>query len=408
MSADGYVVDGHHQWLAAREKGEPIQAIRLDQNIGDVLTALKNMPSAQPEDAKASPSAEPALTPSRPVPALAQQPSALADASQERRLKMLQDYDKLVGSTRVADIDYRLARLQDDLQIERDNPNINKQDQQDALDKINQEIGDLQAIREAAGRRDSGDSSDSLSRGLLRGAKSELDIALASGQISEGEAQDLVESARQTGSSTAASEMILDAIDGRDAPAAISGMQGAQLEVPAIDTSPAAKWRKSWGEAQRIAESLGLSTKDGKRNLKLTEMVPAIKAELERREGPQQQAQQNERVSTEAAAANQVENQAASAVEAQAEAVVPPTTEEVAAEARTTADPALTTIFDQLNGRTQRTREQGAKAAANNPQAERIQLVQDRFHDILINLMDDGRLEVNGSKTVNEDNQKCL
>lgn len=49
VSADGYVVDGHHQWLAAREKGEPIQAIRLDQNIGDVLAALKDMPSAQPE-----------------------------------------------------------------------------------------------------------------------------------------------------------------------------------------------------------------------------------------------------------------------------------------------------------------------------------------------------------------------
>ena len=49
VSADGYVVDGHHQWLAAREKGEPIPTIRLDQNIGDVLTALKDMPSAQPE-----------------------------------------------------------------------------------------------------------------------------------------------------------------------------------------------------------------------------------------------------------------------------------------------------------------------------------------------------------------------
>ena len=49
VSADGYVVDGHHQWLAARENGEPIPAIRLDQNIGDVLAALKDMPSAQPE-----------------------------------------------------------------------------------------------------------------------------------------------------------------------------------------------------------------------------------------------------------------------------------------------------------------------------------------------------------------------
>lgn len=52
VSADGHVVDGHHQWLAKREKGEPIKALRLDTNIRDVLDALKSMPSAQPEQAK--------------------------------------------------------------------------------------------------------------------------------------------------------------------------------------------------------------------------------------------------------------------------------------------------------------------------------------------------------------------
>lgn len=53
VSADGHVVDGHHQWLAKREKGEPIKALRLDTNIREVLDALKDMPSAQPEQAKA-------------------------------------------------------------------------------------------------------------------------------------------------------------------------------------------------------------------------------------------------------------------------------------------------------------------------------------------------------------------
>lgn len=49
VSADGYVVDGHHQWLAQRQKGEPINVIRLDQPISQVLDALKEMPSAKPE-----------------------------------------------------------------------------------------------------------------------------------------------------------------------------------------------------------------------------------------------------------------------------------------------------------------------------------------------------------------------
>ncbi len=48
VSADGHVVDGHHQWLAQRQKGEPINVIRLDQPITQVLGALKQMPSAQP------------------------------------------------------------------------------------------------------------------------------------------------------------------------------------------------------------------------------------------------------------------------------------------------------------------------------------------------------------------------
>ena len=52
VSADGYVVDGHHQWLAQRQKGEPVKVIKLDQPIGDVLQALKGMPSAQPEQAR--------------------------------------------------------------------------------------------------------------------------------------------------------------------------------------------------------------------------------------------------------------------------------------------------------------------------------------------------------------------
>lgn len=52
VSADGYVVDGHHQWMAQRQKGEPVKVIKLDQPIGDVLQALKGMPSAQPEQAR--------------------------------------------------------------------------------------------------------------------------------------------------------------------------------------------------------------------------------------------------------------------------------------------------------------------------------------------------------------------
>lgn len=45
ISADGHVVDGHHQWLAALEAGEPIRVIRLMAPITRVLMMVHRMPS---------------------------------------------------------------------------------------------------------------------------------------------------------------------------------------------------------------------------------------------------------------------------------------------------------------------------------------------------------------------------
>jgi antitoxin (DNA-binding transcriptional repressor) of toxin-antitoxin stability system len=46
VSSDGHVVDGHHQWLSALSKGEPINVIRLDAPIADLLPLVKEFPSA--------------------------------------------------------------------------------------------------------------------------------------------------------------------------------------------------------------------------------------------------------------------------------------------------------------------------------------------------------------------------
>ena len=48
------------------------------------------------------------------------------------------------------------------------------------------------------------------------------------------------------------------------------------------------------------------------------------------------------------------------------------------------------------------------KAAAEHPMAETIRAVDDGFHDMLMPLMDAGILEINGQKTITEDNKKCV
>lgn len=49
VSADGHVVDGHHQWMAklTDKPGEPMRVIRLDAPIEDLLQTVKEFPSAE-------------------------------------------------------------------------------------------------------------------------------------------------------------------------------------------------------------------------------------------------------------------------------------------------------------------------------------------------------------------------
>jgi hypothetical protein len=46
VSSDGYVLDGHHRWLAATEAGAPIKSIVLQASIRDLIDHAKEFPSA--------------------------------------------------------------------------------------------------------------------------------------------------------------------------------------------------------------------------------------------------------------------------------------------------------------------------------------------------------------------------
>lgn len=52
VSNDNYVLDGHHQWLAAREKGEPVKVIRLNAPIEQLVPLAKEMPSTETQDSQ--------------------------------------------------------------------------------------------------------------------------------------------------------------------------------------------------------------------------------------------------------------------------------------------------------------------------------------------------------------------
>jgi len=57
VSSDGYVLDGHHQWLAKLEAGESVNIIQLGAPISELLPAVKEFPSAQAEAGEQAPEA---------------------------------------------------------------------------------------------------------------------------------------------------------------------------------------------------------------------------------------------------------------------------------------------------------------------------------------------------------------
>lgn len=66
VSRDGHVLDGHHQWLAAREAGEDVKVIRLDAPIRELLDAAREFPSSTTSEGAvqaAAPASAPATKP---------------------------------------------------------------------------------------------------------------------------------------------------------------------------------------------------------------------------------------------------------------------------------------------------------------------------------------------------------
>lgn len=60
VSQDGHVLDGHHQWMAAREQGKDVKTIRLDAPIEQLLEAAHDFPSSSTSSGAAAATSTPA------------------------------------------------------------------------------------------------------------------------------------------------------------------------------------------------------------------------------------------------------------------------------------------------------------------------------------------------------------
>ena len=98
----------------------------------------------------------------------------------------------------------------------------------------------------------------------------------------------------------------------------------------------------------------------------------------------------------------------AQAAQGQGDIFDQPTAESTPANRKEAAPSPLEALFSDLNSDSARKANKARRAAAKLPQAARIDYVQANFHDILIQMMESGSLEVNGATTLTEDNKPCL
>lgn len=80
VSSDGHILDGHHQWLAAREAGKSVKVIRLDAPIDKLLAEVKEFPSAAASNGATLPADQEPVKKPEPAPAVAAEAAEPAPA----------------------------------------------------------------------------------------------------------------------------------------------------------------------------------------------------------------------------------------------------------------------------------------------------------------------------------------
>jgi len=288
VSADNYVLDGHHQWLAKREAGEPIKVIRLNAPISDLISLAHDFPS-----------------------------STMAGGATGKQ----------------------------SLQVQPENSNGNARPASETVPPVSP-----------------------AQRGVNAGGVGNL-------RADRG-----------------------------------SGTGGQAVRNDAAEPAASVPDSRAGGSGERVAEpvskpyKLPLNLRD--KNAALVEMASLMgKSDKDVRESFSVMWKRDGRESAEKRLVATVERLRAEKTDPKQDQ---PTQKESPASFSTESNPALESLFADLDSSTVRKANKAKKAAKLHPQAAEIDYVQNNYHDILIQLMDAGKLEVNGSKSVTEENKSCL
>lgn len=436
VSADNHILDGHHQWMAARDKGEDVRAIRLNAPIRDLIGLAHDFPSSTKAGGAAGP-AESTGTRGRAADAAEDLRSMAQDAGwAERGGLLLRDASgSATGRTKwLPRAEWFMAGMEADPEtLARDIDRFAAGERVPAksLRTIEGMLDWLDAQRGGAPRLDEDASAyDFEAAGI--GLDASEEVMLIGDIFAEAAPQDEAAMMRALGFTEEEIQDVVGQKADRKGPHS-AGQDGAGRaqeagEVARTDARPQGEAGSEGGP-----EGLTSYTNEDIARQEAAQRATAADSERAQREADQK-AQADAERDTFALTGS---DRAADVMAAQGQgglfdAPTAANQEPIKNETRANAGPApaerasdqepiknpapavgnapspLEALFSDLNSDSTRKANKAKKAAAKLPEAARIEYVQANFHDILMQMMEAGALEVNGFATLTEDNAPCL
>lgn len=438
VSADNHILDGHHQWMAAREKGEDVRAIRLNAPIRDLIGLAHDFPSSTKAGGASGP-AESTGTRGRAADAAEDLRAMAQDAGRaERGGLLLRDAaGNATGRTKwLPRAEWFMAGMESDPEtLARDIDRFAAGERVPAksLRTIEGMLDWLDAQRGAPRLDEDASAYDFEAAGLNLDASEE---ALLIGDIfAEAAPQDEAAVMRALGFTEEEIQDVVGQKADREGPRG-TGQDGAGRAQEAGEVARSDAQTQGEAGSESAPEGLTSYTNEDIARQEAAQRATAAEAEKAQREADQKAQADAERdtftltgsdrpadvlaaqgqggLFDQPAAADQTPIKNETSANAGLAAGAAPADQETVknladdSPAVGNAPSTLEALFSDLNSGSTRKANKAKKAAVKLPQAARIDYVQANFHDILIQMMEAGALEVNGATTLTEDNAPCL
>ena len=441
VSADNHILDGHHQWMAAREKGEDVRAIRLNAPIRDLIGLAHDFPSSTKAGGASGPT-ESTGTRGRAADAAEDLRAMAQDAGwAERGGQLIRDTaGNATGRTKwLPRAEWFMAGMEADpktLARDIDRFAAGERVPAKSLRTIEGMLDWLDAQRGAPRLDEDASAYDFEAAGLDLDASEE---ALLIGEIfaeaasqdeaavmralgfTEEEIQDVVgqkadrEGPRGTGQDGAGRAQEAGEVARSDArPQGEAGSEGSSEGLTRYTNEDIAR-REAEAKAQAEAKAAADRAADQKAQADAERDTFTLTgsdraADVLAAQGQGGLFDKPETAIQDPARGDLRETRANAGLAAGAAPADQETAKNLADDSPSVgnAPSPLEALFSDLTSGSTRKANKAKKAAAKLPQAARIEYVQANFHDLLIQMMEAGALEVNGATTLTEDNAPCL